>query len=200
MLTVAIREKNSHFVHGLKIIIEKICNRRHEAFHFLPPEHHDVADIVFVSLEDNWVSADCYKIPQTTRAQRIILICRKSEHEKLMFRPCLYMLPAIYREDETDEITHKLAHWMDASRRGKNIKAVPASICKYCTTRHFTVPERELLRHIACGHSLMTAAHLMNIDEPAAREHRQAIMKKLHINNQHSLIKFIKVNLVFLLD
>ncbi len=200
MLTVAIREKNSHFVHGLKIIIEQICNRRHEAFHILPAEHYDVADIVFVSLEDNWVSADCYKIPQTTKVQRVILICRKSEHEKLMFRPCLYMLPVIFREEQPEEIAQKIAHWMEPGRRGKNTSAVPSNVCKYCTTRHFTVPERELLKHFACGHSLCDAAHLMNIAEPLARQHRQAIMQKLHINNQHGLINFIKMNLVFLLD
>ncbi len=199
MLTLAIKEKNSHFVHGLKIIIEQLCRHRREAFHILPAEHHDLADIVIVSLEDDWISADCYKIPQTTKAQRIILICRKAEHEKLMFRPCLYMLPVIFREDEPDEIAQKIAHWMDPNRRGKNTRPVPTSICKYCTTRQFTVPERELLKHIACGYSLSDAAHLMNIEEPIARLHRQAIMKKLRISNQHSLIKFIKMNLVFLL-
>jgi fimbrial protein FimW len=200
MLTVAIRERNSHFAHGLKIIVERICNRRHEAFHFLAPEHHDVADMVFICLEDNWVSADCYKIPQTTKAQRVILICRKHEHEKLMFRPCLYMLPVIYREDEVEEVTRKIAHWSEPARRGKNTRAVPTSVCKYCTTRHFSVTERELLKHIACGHTLSDAAHLMNIDEDMAREHRQAIMKKLSINNQHGLIRFIRVNLLFLLE
>ncbi|WP_435928961.1 fimbria biosynthesis transcriptional regulator FimW [Dryocola sp. BD613] len=200
MLTLAIKEKNSHFVHGLKIIIAQICDRRHEAFHILPAEHHDVADIVFVSLEDDWVSAGCYKIPHATKTQRIILICRRAEHEKLMFRPCLYMLPVIFREDEIDEIARKITRWMDPNRRGKNTRAVPLSICKYCTTRHFTVPERALLKHIACGYSLEEAAHLMNIDEPLARQHRQAIMKKLRISNQHGLITFIKMNLAFLLD
>ncbi|NIY48188.1 fimbriae biosynthesis transcriptional regulator FimW [Cedecea colo] len=200
MLTLVIREKNSHFVHGLKIIIEQLCRHRREAFHILPAEHHDVADIVFVSLEDGWVSASCYKIPQITKVQRIILICRKSEHEKLMFRPCLYMLPVIFCEDEIDEISKKIAHWMDPNRRGRNTRAVPASVCRYCTTRHFTVPERELLKHIACGHSLCDTAHLMNIDTPIARQHRQAIMKKLRISNQQGLMKFIKMNLGFLFD
>ncbi|MCT4714802.1 fimbria biosynthesis transcriptional regulator FimW [Enterobacteriaceae bacterium H18W14] len=200
MLTVAIREKNSHFVHGIKIIVQQICKRRHETFHFLPAEHHDVADVLFISLEDNWISADCYKMPQTTQTQRVILICRKEEHEKLMFRPCLYMLPAIFREDEVEEITHKIAHWTAPARRGNNTRAVPASVCKYCTTRHFSLPERELLRHIACGHSLCDAAYLMKIDESAARLYRQAIMKKLRISSQQGLIKFIRVNLLFLLD
>ncbi|WP_435947105.1 fimbria biosynthesis transcriptional regulator FimW [Dryocola sp. BD586] len=200
MLTVAIKEKNSLFAQGIKIIIERICSRRHETFHFLPVEHQDVADILFISLEDNWVSADCYKIPQTTKTQRVILICRKHEHEKLMFRPCLYMLPAIFREDEIDEISHKIAHWTNPARRGKNTRAVPAGVCKYCTTRHFSVHERELLRHIACGRSLSDAAKLMNLDEPAAAQQRLVIMKKLGISSQQGLIKFIKMNLLFLLD
>jgi fimbrial protein FimW len=199
MLTVAIREKNSHFAHGLKIIIEKLCQRRHENFHFLASEHQDVADVVFISLEEDWISADCYKIPQTTRAQRVILICRKQEHEKLMFRPCLYMLPVIFREDEIDEVARKIAHWTEPARRGKNTRAVPINVCHFCTTRHFTVAEREFLRHTACGYSLADAAFLMHIDEATATQHRQTIMRKLNLRNQYELINFIKVNLLFLL-
>ena len=200
MLTVAIREKNSHFVHGIKIIVQQICQRRHEDFHFLPVEHHDVAEVLFVCLDDNWVSADCYKIPSSTKKQRVILICRKDEHEKLLFRPCLYMLPTIFREDNVEEITHKIAHWTEPARRGKNIQAVPISVCSYCTTRHFSLPERELLRYIASGYSLCDAAYLMHIDAPKAVQYRLAIMKKLRISNQCDLIRYIKLHLHFLLD
>lgn len=200
MLTVAIKEKNTLFAQGIKIIIEQICSRRHETFHFLPFEHHDVADILFISLEDNWISSNCYKIPQTTKTQRVILICRKHEHEKLLFRPCLYRLPAIFREDDIDEVSRKIARWTNPARLGKSIRAVPTGVCKYCATRHFSVSERELLRHIASGRSLCDAAKLMNIDEPAAAQHRLVIMKKLSISSQQGLIRFIKMNLLFLLD
>ncbi len=200
MLTVAIREKNSHFVHGIKIIVQQICKRRHEDFHFLPVEHHDVAEVLFVCLEDSWVSAGCYKMPRSTKTQRVILICRKDEHEKLMFRPCLYMLPTIFREDNVEEIARKIAHWTEPARRGKNTRAVPVSVCNYCTTRHFSLPERELLKHIASGYSLCDAACLMHIDEPKAVQYHEAIMKKLRIGNQHDLIRFIKLHLFFLLN
>lgn len=200
MLTIAIREKNSHFAHGIKIIIEQVCHQRRETFCYLSPEHHNIADIVFMSLDDNWVTADCYKTPKATKSQRIILICRKHEHQKLMFRPCLYMLPVIYREEEIDEITRKIAHWTEPTRRGKNTLAVPSSICRYCTTRNFSVAERVLLKHIACGHSLIDSACLMNIDENTANTYRKGIMKKLRISNQYELITFIKTNLLFLIN
>lgn len=200
MLTFAIRETNSHFTHGLKIIIEKLCKGRKESFFFLSAEHQDVADVVFMSLEEGWISADCYKIPQTTRTQGIILICRKQEHLKLMFRPCLYMLPVIFREDEVEEITRKISHWTEPSRRGKNARNVPAHVCHYCTTRHFTVTERTVLRHLASGHSLTDIACIMQIDEENVRQQRQIIMKKLNIRNQHTLTTFIRINLVFLMD
>ncbi|MEL4016432.1 fimbria biosynthesis transcriptional regulator FimW [Dryocola clanedunensis] len=198
MLTIALREKNRPFAHGIKIIVEQICSRRHEAFQFLSAEHHDAADVAFISLDDSWITADCYKIPNTTRTQRVILICRRQEHERLMFRPCLYMLPVIYREEEIDQIAAKIDHWTALSRRGKHTLAVPAGVCKFCTTRHFSITERELLKYIACGHSLSDAALLMKIDESQAVQHRKAIMKKLSINNNQGLIRFIRVNLHFL--
>jgi len=199
MLTIALREKNSAFAHGIKIIIEKICSRRYEPYQFLSAEHHDAADIVFISLDDSWIVADCYKIPQITTTQRVVLICRRQEHEKLMFRPCLYMLPVIFREEEIEEITLKVAHWTEISRRGKRTPPVPASVCKFCTTRHFSVTERELLKYMACGHSLSDVALLMKIDEAQALQHRKTIMKKLSINNYQGLVRFIRVNLHFLI-
>lgn len=198
MLTIALRENNRPFAYGIKIIIEQIFSRRQEVFKFLPAEHHDLAEIVFLALEDSWISAECYKLPQITKAQRVILICRRQEHERLMFRPCLYMLPVIFREDEIDEVVKKITHWTDSARRGRSGHAVPASVCNFCTTRHFSVAERELLKHIACGHSLSDAALLMKIDVPQAHLYRKAIMKKLSINNQQSLSRFIRVNLHFL--
>lgn len=200
MLTVAIREKNSHFVHGIKIIVEKVCNQRHETVRFLSPEHHNIADIVFMALDDNWVTADCYKIPKATKSQRIILICCKNEHQRLIFRPCLYMLPVIFREDEVDEITRKITHWTEPTRRGKNTVAVPNSICRYCATRSFSVAERAFIKHIASGHSLENSAWLMNIDENTAKLYRKSIMKKLRIRNQYELTNFIRINLHFLIN
>lgn len=200
MLTLAIREKNSHFSHGIKIIIEQVCRQRRETFRYLSPEHHNIADIVFMSLDDNWATADCYKIPKATKSQRIILICRLKEHQNLMFRPCLYMLPVIYREEEVDEITRKIAHWIAPTRRGKSTVAVPGGICRYCTTRGFSVAERLLLKHIASGHSLIDSAWLMNIDENTVGLYHKAIMKKLRISNQHELMKFIRTNLLYLIN
>lgn len=200
MLTVAIREKNSHFVHGIKIIVEQVCHQRKEAFRFLTPEHHNIADIVFMALDDNWAAAECYKIPKATKTQKIILICCKNEHQRLVFRPCLYMLPVIYREEEVDDVTRKIVHWTEPTRRGKSTLAVPNSICHYCTTRSFSMPERALLKHIASGHSLENSAWLMNIDENTARLYRKSIMRKLRITNQYELMSFIKTNLLFLIN
>ncbi|VEB95397.1 fimbriae regulatory protein FimW [Cedecea lapagei] len=200
MLTVAICEKNSHFANGIKIIIEQLCQQFSETYHFLPLAHKDVADLVFFALEDNWPTANCYKIPQTTRHQRVILICRKQDQENLMFRPCLYMLPSIYREDEVEDVRLKLAPWIDPERRRKNALPVPSSICHYCTTRHFNMQERELLKLMASGYSLVDAAFIMHIDEKTARDKRLSIMKKLKIKNQYKLMNYIKLNLPFLLD
>ncbi|AIR05959.1 MULTISPECIES: fimbria biosynthesis transcriptional regulator FimW [Cedecea] len=200
MLTVAICERNSHFANGIKIIIQQLCRQFSETYHFLPLAHQDVADLVFFALDDNWSTANCYKIPQTTRHQRVILICRKQDQENLMFRPCLYMLPSIYREDEVEDVRLKLAPWVDPERRRKNTLPVPTSICHYCTTRHFNLQERELLKLMACGYSLVDAAFIMHIDENVARDKRLSIMKKLNIKNQYKLMNYIKLNLPFLLD
>jgi len=199
MLTIAIRENNSHFAHGLKIIIEKIYRQRNEDFYFLPCEEHSTADIVFMSLADNWFTADCFEIPNATKSQRVILICRHKEHQSLMFRPCLYMLPVIFREDEVDEVTRKIAHWTEAGWRRNNTTAVSARICYYCTTCNFTSAERQLLIYIARGHSLQDAAHLMQIEEDTARIYRKVIMKKLKIRDQYELMNFIKIHLLSLI-
>ena len=199
MLKIAIREKNSHFTHGIKIIVENVCHYLKKDFCFLSPEHHHCADIVFLSLDDHWVTAECYQMPAATQSQRIILICRKKEHQNLMFRPCLYMLPVIYREDEIDEITRKISGWTESARDGNNSIAVPAGICHYCTTRSFTVTERQLLCHIAKGHSLPESAYLLKMDENIARLLRKGIMKKLGIRNQYELSKFVKAHLLFLI-
>jgi fimbrial protein FimW len=60
--------------------------------------------------------------------------------------------------------------------------------------------ERELLKLMACGYSLIDAAFIMHIDENAARDKRLSIMKKLNIKNQYKLMNYIKLNLPFLLD
>ncbi|SUH04727.1 fimbriae regulatory protein FimW [Salmonella enterica subsp. enterica] len=75
---------------------------------FLPPEEIDNADIAFLALDDDWFSAGCYQIPMHTQHQLRVIICNKCDKEKLMFRPCLYMLPHIYREDDVEEITRKM--------------------------------------------------------------------------------------------
>ena len=108
MLSIAIKEENSHFEHGLKIIISHLANQWHQEISFLPVEDIDRAEIAFISLDEDWLSADCYMVPVHTRRQHRVVICSKNDKDKLMFRPCLYMLPLIYREDDVDEITKKL--------------------------------------------------------------------------------------------
>ena len=100
MLSIAIKEENSHFEHGLKIIISHLANQWHQEICFLPVEDIDRADIAFISLDEDWLSADCYQIPVHTRRQHRVVICNRNDKDKLMFRPCLYMLPLIYREDD----------------------------------------------------------------------------------------------------
>ena len=73
----------------------------------LPVENIDRADIAFISLDEDWLSADCYQIPIHTRRQHRVVICNRNDKDKLMFRPCLYMLPLIYREDDVEEMTKK---------------------------------------------------------------------------------------------
>lgn len=108
MLSIAIKEENSHFEHGLKIIISHLANQWHQEICFLPVENIDRADIAFISLDEDWLSADCYQIPIHTRRQHRVVICNRNDKDKLMFRPCLYMLPLIYREDDVEEMTKKL--------------------------------------------------------------------------------------------
>lgn len=98
MLSIAIKEENSHFEHGLKIIISHLANQWHQEICFLPVEDIDRADIAFISLDEDWLSADCYQVPVHTRRQHRVVICSKNDKDKLMFRPCLYMLPLIYRK------------------------------------------------------------------------------------------------------
>lgn len=49
MLSIAIKEENSHFEHGLKIIISHLANQWHQEICFLPVENIDRADIAFIS-------------------------------------------------------------------------------------------------------------------------------------------------------
>lgn len=105
MLSIAIKEENSHFEHGLKIIISHLASQWHQEISFLPVEEIDRADIAFISLDEDWLSAECYQVPVHTRRQHRVVICNRNDKDKLMFRPCLYMLPLIYREDDVDEIT-----------------------------------------------------------------------------------------------
>ncbi len=57
MLSIAIKEENSHFEHGLKIIISHLANQWHQEICFLPVEDIDRADIAFISLDEDWLSA-----------------------------------------------------------------------------------------------------------------------------------------------
>lgn len=139
MLSIAIKEENSHFEHGLKIIISHLSNQWHQEICFLPVENIDRADIAFISLDEDWLSADCYQIPIHTRRQHRVVICNRNDKDKLMFRPCLYMLPLIYREDDVEEMTKKLVPILQKRALRSN---VPATICHYCTTRNFSVDER----------------------------------------------------------
>lgn len=59
MLRIAIKEQNSHFEHGLKIIMTRLANQWQQKIDFLPPEEIDNADIAFLALDDDWFSAGC---------------------------------------------------------------------------------------------------------------------------------------------
>lgn len=48
MLRIAIKEQNSHFEHGLKIIMTRLANQWQQKIDFLPPEEIDNADIAFL--------------------------------------------------------------------------------------------------------------------------------------------------------
>ncbi len=49
MLRIAIKEQNSHFEHGLKIIMTRLANQWQQKIDFLPPEEIDNADIAFLA-------------------------------------------------------------------------------------------------------------------------------------------------------
>ncbi|MDA8477596.1 fimbria biosynthesis transcriptional regulator FimW [Citrobacter sp. Awk 4] len=195
MLSVVIKEQNSHFEHGLKIIITRLTEQWHQEIQFLPVDVLDTADIAFVSLDEDWFSADCYQVPLHTRHQQRIIICNKIEKEKLMFRPCLYMLPHIYREDDVDEITRKMV--LILQKRALRHR-VPPAICHYCTTRHFSILERQLLKFIAKGYPLAESAEQLSLTEEQTKSLRRRIMRKLHIKNDQQFLNYIRVNLNFL--
>lgn len=65
MLSIAIKDENSHFEHGLKIIITRLTNQWRQEICFLPVDDIDRADIAFLSLDEEWLSAGCYEIPAT---------------------------------------------------------------------------------------------------------------------------------------
>lgn len=195
MLSIAIKEENSHFEHGLKIIIARLANQWHQEIVFLPVEAIDRADIAFISLDEDWLSAGCYQVPVHTRRQLRVIICNKSDKEKLMFRPCLYMLPLIYREDDVDEIAQKMVPILQ--KRALR-SSVPSAVCHYCTTRSFSVAERQFLILLAGGHSLAETARLLSIGELQARATRRSIMKKLQVTNDRQLLRYIRANLSFL--
>ena len=148
MLTIAIREKNSHFTHGIKIIVANVCQHLKQDFCFLSPEHHKCADIVFLSLYDNWVTAECYQMPKATKSQRIILICRQKEHQNLMFRPCLYMLPVIFREDEIDEIIEAPSRFKKEIIENKTLDLLVSIVNSEMNLAQFYEMETELVVEI----------------------------------------------------
>lgn len=195
MLSVAIKEQNSHFEHGLKIIITRLAEQWHQEIQLLPVNLLDTAEIAFVSLDEDWFSADCYQVPVHTRHQQRIIICNKNEKEKLMFRPCLYMLPHIYREDDVEEITRKMV--LILQKRALRHR-VPPAICHYCTTRHFSILERQLLKFIAQGYPLAESAERLSLSEHQVKTIRHHIMKKLHLKNDQQFLHYIRVNLDFL--
>lgn len=82
MLSIAIKEQNSHFEHGLKIIMTRLANQWQQKIDFLPPEEIDNADIAFLALDDDWFSAGCYQIPMHTQHQLRAIICNKCDKEK----------------------------------------------------------------------------------------------------------------------
>ena len=169
MLSIAIKEENSHFEHGLKIIISHLANQWHQEI--------------------------CYQIPIHTRRQHRVVICNRNDKDKLMFRPCLYMLPLIYREDDVEEMTKKLVPILQKRALRNN---VPATICHYCTTRNFSVDERKFLMFLASGYTLAETAHLLSISDLQAKATRRGIMKKLHVKNDQQFLRYIRAHLNFL--
>lgn len=195
MLSIAIKEENSHFENGLKIIISRLANQWHQEICFLPVEDIDRADIAFISLDEDWLSAECYQVPIHTRRQHRVIICNGYDKDKLMFRPCLYMLPLIYREDGVEEITKKLT--LILQKRALR-HSVPATICHYCTTRNFSIAERQFLMSLATGYTLEETAQLLSISDIQARATRRRIMKKLHVKNEQQFLRYIRAHLSFL--
>lgn len=105
------------------------------------------------------------------------------------------MLPHIYREDDVDEITKKMV--LILHKRALR-RSVPPSVCHYCTTRHFSILERQFLKMVARGHLLSEIAVLLSLSEEQTKSIRRSIMKKLHVKNEQQFLNYIRVNLGFL--
>ncbi|MFS9433492.1 fimbria biosynthesis transcriptional regulator FimW [Citrobacter sp. C348] len=195
MLSIAIKDENSHFEHGLKIIITRLTNQWRQEICFLPVDDIDRADIAFLSLDEEWLSAGCYEIPRHTRHQHRVIICSKCDKDKLMFRPCLYMLPLIYREDDVEEIGKKMV--LILQKRALR-SSVPATICHYCTTRNFSIAERQFLMFLASGYTSAETAQRLALSEVEAKVTRRSIMRKLQVKNEQQFLRYIRVNLSFL--
>lgn len=78
--------------------------------------------------------------------------------------------------------------------------SVPSGICHYCTTRHFSVTERHLLKLIASGYHLSETGALLSLSEEQTKSLRRSIMRKLHVKTEQQFLKYIRVNLHFLLS
>lgn len=173
MLSIAIKEENSHFEHGLKIIISHLANQWHQEICFLPVENIDRADIAFISpmkigsapiaIRFRSIPAANTGLSSATETIKIswcsgpACTCCRWSIGKMTLRKWLKISPH------------------PAKRALRN--NVPATICHYCTTRNFSVDERKFLMFLASGYTLAETAHLLSISDLQAKATRRGIMK-----------------------
>ncbi|MNI33317.1 Bacterial regulatory protein, luxR family [compost metagenome] len=105
------------------------------------------------------------------------------------------MLPLIYREDDVEEIGKKMV--LILQKRALRT-SVPATICHYCTTRNFSIAERQFLMFLASGYTSAETAQLLALSEVEAKVTRRSIMRKLQVKNEQQFLRYIRVNLSFL--
>lgn len=177
MIAIVIWDENTHFCHGIRILIDRISQQLKIPYAILGAEHADVSSLLFISFDNFQHYQKQLYLPCLPQQQRIVIISSRLQQPAPPSAPCLYHRPWLYREQTVEEARARITDWMLRSHAGLSLNA--GIDCYRCPVHQLSHREQRFLSLMINNYSLMRSASIMQIDKSEARTLYQNIMQKL---------------------
>jgi DNA-binding CsgD family transcriptional regulator len=185
MIAIAIQDGNTHFCHGIRILIDRASQKMNIPYVILPAEHADIARLLFISITRFRQYRKQWYLPCLPQHQQLVIISSRRETSGLVPYPCSSFPPRLYREESVETVSRKIGNWLLCTHLGQCL--IPTTSCHRCPTHHLSPFEKRFLSLLINNYSLIRTAAILRMDNVRARALYQSIIQKLDSRSREQL-------------